>query len=320
MTDDRMNDQPNDQPNDGIQDERIRALAAGHYNAPDGAVPREAMWSQISAARRAARTSVAPVAAAPSVPATDAMPDVVPFDSRRRTRTIVVWRWSAALAAGLLLAFALGRELGRRGGAASPSAPGMSAQQRTAPPSAQRITQAPSAQRIDPPAGAPEGSSSSPAPNGPATRTNVRRREYAMTPPSTEGSTAPPSPDLATTDSAAAALYRTAAVQTLVQAEALLTAYRGAEATTRDPQAMQQAARWARDVLSSTRLLIDSPAGRDPQMRTLFTDLELVLAQIVQLSGTPLQASERELIDRAMRDRDLLPRLRSAVPAGSATS
>jgi hypothetical protein len=73
-------------------------------------------------------------------------------------------------------------------------------------------------------------------------------------------------------------------------------------------------------VLSSTRLLIDSPAGRDPQMRTLFTDLELVLAQIVQLSGTPLQASERELIDRAMRDRDLLPRLRSAVPAGSATS
>jgi hypothetical protein len=55
-------------------------------------------------------------------------------------------------------------------------------------------------------------------------------------------------------------------------------------------------------------------------MRALFTDLELVLAQIVQLSGTPLQDSERDLIDRAMRDRDLLPRLRSAVPAGSATS
>ena len=105
-----------------------------------------------------------------------------------------------------------------------------------------------------------------------------------------------------------------------VQAEAVLTAYRGVEGTGRDPQAMQQAARWARDVLSSTRLLIDSPAGRDPQMRALFTDLELVLAQIVQLSGTPLQDSERDLIDRAMRDRDLLPRLRSAVPAGSATS
>ena len=55
-------------------------------------------------------------------------------------------------------------------------------------------------------------------------------------------------------------------------------------------------------------------------MRTLFTDLELILAQIVQLSGTPLQARERELIEDAMRDRDLLPRIRSAVPAGLATS
>ena len=110
-----------------------------------------------------------------------------------------------------------------------------------------------------------------------------------------------------------------AAAQTLVQAEALLTAYR-AEEGARDPLAMQQAARWARDVLSSTRLLIDSPAGRDPQMRELFTDLELILAQLVQLSGTPLQANERELIERAMRERDLLPRLRSAVPAGLAAS
>jgi hypothetical protein len=120
-------------------------------------------------------------------------------------------------------------------------------------------------------------------------------------------------------DSAAQALYKTAAAQTLVQAEALLTAYR-ADQGSRDPQAMQQAARWARDVLSSTRLLIDSPAGRDPQMRALFNDLELILAQLVQLSGTSLQANERELIDRAMRDRDLLPRLRSVVPAGLAAS
>ena len=120
-------------------------------------------------------------------------------------------------------------------------------------------------------------------------------------------------------DSTVQTFYRTAALQTLAQAEALLTAYRGAE-NVRDPAAMQQAARWARDVLSSTRLLLDSPAGRDPQMRTLFTDLELILAQIVQISGTPLQARERELIEDAMRDRDLLPRIRSAVPAGLATS
>ena len=306
MTDDHMNDQPND----AIQDERIRSLAAGHYNAPDGSVPREAMWAQIAAARRAARAGVAPIASvAPAAEVRSRRPDVVPLDSRRRTRTIVVWRWSAAVAAGLLLAFALGRSPAAL--AARPRRP--RGRSRRAP----RRRRRPS--RIDPPVGSPEGSTGSPAPKG--RRRGHRSRGRRPRPrPSPDRSTAGASTEVASADTAASALYRAAAVQTLVQAEAVLTAYRGAESTTRDPQAMQQAARWARDVLSSTRLLIDSPAGRDPQMRALFTDLELVLAQIVQLSGTPLQDSERELIDRAMRDRDLLPRLRSAVPAGSATS
>jgi hypothetical protein len=304
MTDDHMNDQPND----AIQDERIRSLAAGHYNAPDGSVPREAMWAQISAARRAARAGVAPTAVvAPVVEVAEESPDVIPLAPRRRTRTIVVWRWSAAVAAGLLLAFALGQKYGQVN--------------TTIPvgPVAVVPGTTPSTQpRIDPPTGSPEGSTTSPAPNGTPTRTSPRQDVATRQP--TERSTTGAPTDVASADTAASALYRAAAVQTLVQAEAVLTAYRGAESTARDPQAMQQAARWARDVLSSTRLLIDSPAGRDPQMRALFTDLELVLAQIVQLSGTPLQDSERDLIDRAMRDRDLLPRLRSAVPAGSATS
>jgi len=311
MTDDHTNDQPND----AIQDERIRSLAAGHYNAPDGSVPREAMWAQVAAARRAARSGVAPIeSVVPAVTQAEVSPDVVPLDSRRRTRTIVAWRWSAAVAAGLLLAFALGRKVGDGSSTTSPR-PQQVAQGSTSPSTQNPSTPA----RIDPPAGSPEGSTGSPAPNGtPASK--GPRQQVAVARPSSESSTPDASTEVASLDTAASALYRAAAVQTLVQAEAVLTAYRGAASTTRDPEAMQQAARWARDVLSSTRLLIDSPAGRDPQMRALFTDLELVLAQIVQLSGTPLQASERELIDRAMRDRDLLPRLRSAVPAGSATS
>jgi hypothetical protein len=301
MTDDQMNEQPND----AIQDERIRSLAAGHYNAPDGTVPRDAMWAQISAARRAARAGVAPIASvAPTAEVVEQTPDVVPLDSRRRTRTIAVWRWSAAVAAGLLLAFLLGRFVGDF--------------RPTSPVRQQIAGTTPSTPRIDPPVSSPEGGTGSPAPNG--TPTRHEQPKGPATHQSIERSTPTAPTEVASADSAASALYRAAAVQTLVQAEAVLTAYRGAEATTRDPQAMQQAARWARDVLSSTRLLIDSPAGRDPQMRALFTDLELVLAQIVQLSGTPLQDSERDLIDRAMRDRDLLPRLRSAVPAGSATS
>ena len=122
-----------------------------------------------------------------------------------------------------------------------------------------------------------------------------------------------------TVDSAARSdLYRLAAVQTLTQAEALLTAYRAGAAGTRDDAAARQLGGWAREVLGSTRLLIDSPAGSDAQLRPLLNDIELVLVQIVRLSGTPLDSTDRALIDRALRDRDLLPRIRTAVPAGAA--
>ena len=142
MTDDQMNDQPND----AIQDERIRSLAAGHYNAPDGSVPRDAMWAQISAARRAARAGVAPIASvAPAAAVAAESSDVIPLAARRRTRTIVVWRWSAAVPAGLLLAFLLGRFVGDF--------------RTTSPANRQLATNGPAttAPRIDPPLGAPEG-------------------------------------------------------------------------------------------------------------------------------------------------------------------
>jgi hypothetical protein len=116
-----------------------------------------------------------------------------------------------------------------------------------------------------------------------------------------------------------ARLYRLAAEQTLTQAEALLTAYRAGEAR-RNPDEARQLGRWGRDVLGSTRLLIDSPAGGDPRLRALLEDLELILVQIIQLSGAPLEASERDLIDRALEERHLLPRIRSAVPPTSVGS
>jgi hypothetical protein len=122
-------------------------------------------------------------------------------------------------------------------------------------------------------------------------------------------------------------VYRLAAAQTLTQAEALLTAYRASGTSQQNPEAARQLESWGRQVLSSTRLLIDSPAGEDPQLRALFNDLELVLVQIIQLSGAQLEPSERRLIDRAreralidgaLEARDLLPRIRTAVPAGIA--
>ncbi|MDB4913196.1 MAG: hypothetical protein JWM95_840 [Gemmatimonadetes bacterium] len=111
-------------------------------------------------------------------------------------------------------------------------------------------------------------------------------------------------------------LYHMAAVQTLSQAEALLTAFRASDVAVHDPAAARQLGAWGRDVLSSTRLLIDSPAGADPQLRPLLNDLELVLVQVISLSGAPLDSSDRKLIDQTLHDRDLLPRIRTAVPAG----
>jgi len=112
-------------------------------------------------------------------------------------------------------------------------------------------------------------------------------------------------------------LYRLAAVQTLTQAEALLTAYRTSGVAERDPATAKQLGQWGREVLSSTRLLLDSPAGDDATLRPLLNDLELVLVQIIHLSGAPLDANDRALIDEALRTRDLLPRIRTAVPAGT---
>jgi hypothetical protein len=109
-------------------------------------------------------------------------------------------------------------------------------------------------------------------------------------------------------------------VQTLTQAEALLTAYRASGVAERDPAAAKQLGQWGREVLSSTRLLIDSPAGDDATLRPLLNDLELVLVQIIRLSGAPLDENDRALIDDAMRVHNLLPRIRTAVPAGVAGS
>jgi hypothetical protein len=73
---------------------------------------------------------------------------------------------------------------------------------------------------------------------------------------------------------------------------------------------------WARELLSKTRLLLDSPVANDPQRRPLLEDLELVLVQIVQLSpgSTP---QDRELIEKTLQHDHVMTRLRTAIPAGT---
>jgi len=70
----------------------------------------------------------------------------------------------------------------------------------------------------------------------------------------------------------------------------------------------------ANDLLLTTRLLLDSPSASDPGLRNLLEDLELVLVQVVQLQKehAPARRTEMELIQQALDQRDVIPRLRSA--------
>jgi hypothetical protein len=71
----------------------------------------------------------------------------------------------------------------------------------------------------------------------------------------------------------------------------------------------------AAELLTTTRLLLDSPTAADPRVRALLEDVELVLAQVAHLESDRGRV-EFELIAQALEQRDLLPRLTSAVGGG----
>jgi hypothetical protein len=129
----------------------------------------------------------------------------------------------------------------------------------------------------------------------------------AVMPPSSATTTIADTPVAATTS------------QYLGQTAALLVALRrDAESGRTDRRFATQAS----ELLSTTRLLLDSPAALDPEMRNLLQDLELVLAQVARIPArprSPASRAELELITRALDQHDVVPRLRSAA-AGLATT
>jgi len=115
-----------------------------------------------------------------------------------------------------------------------------------------------------------------------------------------------------TIDALANKAYQIAATQYLSRTETFLTAFR-ADANRSANTA--RLARQARDLLSTTQLMLDSPAAKDPRLRSLLEDLELVLMQISLLN--PLEdGRDRDLITQGMNQSNVLPKLRSAIPAG----
>jgi hypothetical protein len=107
--------------------------------------------------------------------------------------------------------------------------------------------------------------------------------------------------------------YRLATVEHLGQSEAFLTLFR---ASVRTGGREQLASVTARQLLATNRLLLDSPASRDRRTRLLLEDLELVLAEIAQLSADP-RPGDRELISEGLDRGGVLTRLRTEVPAGT---
>lgn len=69
----------------------------------------------------------------------------------------------------------------------------------------------------------------------------------------------------------------------------------------------------ARELLGTTRLLLDEPQLRDERTRRLLQDLELVLVQIVQARGSAPETKRAP--GETMRETNLLPRVRAAATA-----
>jgi hypothetical protein len=107
-----------------------------------------------------------------------------------------------------------------------------------------------------------------------------------------------------------------AATEHLSQSETFLTLFR---ASVRQGGNEQLASSTARQLLATNRLLLDSPAATDNRTRILLQDLELVLAQIAQLSGRP-SSPDLDFITNGLDDSGVMSRLRTAVPSGTSAT
>jgi hypothetical protein len=289
MTNDDMRDDANDEPM-GAEEVRLQAALereARAYNAPPATAPRDAMWGEIRARLDAGRTAprattVTPIALAPS---------------RRGWTRHAAW---GAIAAGALIA---GVGLGRLTTPATVASPAVTptVESPAQPLVASTATEGPSAT-------APAVATPGVEPARADSRAASGATRLASTAPSPRDRDAD-----GERGEGAPAAYRNAATVHLAAAEALLVSLRAPGDRAAGDTAV---AAWAGDLLGTTRVLLDSPAARDRRTRRLLEDLELVLAQIARLRpDAPADGrgvSDRDLIDQAIRQRQMLTRLRAA--------
>ena len=275
-------------------EEFLRKAAQG-YNVPPARTPREDMWSAIQAQR----------AAGPRVVYGGGSP--MRESSGRRFGSKI---WLGAAAAAVLL-LATGVGLGRW--SASSKTPASVAAV-TPPGTGSSAGSSESASAGSVAGSADEVASNQPPGGSERSSSGGVRGQVSRPIDASGGNGAVAALGGSPINSTSASAYQLTAVRHLSEAEALLTSFRTRSAT--DQQMDAQLGSWARDLLSNTRLLLDSPVANDPQRRPLLEDLELVLVQIVQLSpgSTP---QDRELIERTLQQDHVMTRLRTAIPAGS---
>ncbi len=123
------------------------------------------------------------------------------------------------------------------------------------------------------------------------------------------GYTAPAAADSGVSADDEGIVYRVAAVDYFQRTDTFLSLFRSDA-----PLGLVDAdvAEWAGELLTTARLMLDSPAGDVPNLRRLLEDLELVLAQINQYAS---QQSDDELdfIEQGLEEQDLMLRLRAAL-------
>lgn len=104
--------------------------------------------------------------------------------------------------------------------------------------------------------------------------------------------------------------YRLAAAPYFTRTEALLTSFR---AESRNGKVDADFAVQAQDLLVTTRLMLNSPAARDPRLASLLQDLETMLVQIAQLPAGN-DRNDVDLINQGLDQRSVMLRLRTIGP------
>lgn len=107
-------------------------------------------------------------------------------------------------------------------------------------------------------------------------------------------------------------VFRVAATEYLARMDAFLSLFRS---EARFGMVDHEVAGWARELLTTARLMMDSPAAEDAMLRELLEDLELILVQIAQYTSSDSNA-ELDLIEQGLEDRAVLLRLQAALAIG----